>query len=156
MDAAGFEPVFVRQFTVFMENRVGRLQLLVSALEAAGKIVAMSIAETADAALIRVICARSEPARKALQGDGFSFTESNLLAIELPQRTRHPMVAICAALLSAEISISYAYTFLLPPRRPALALCTDDPILASQILIRKGFTILGESDLSDQSDNASN
>ena len=43
MEGAGFEPARVRQFTVFLENKVGRLQNLVRALEAGhGKIVALS------------------------------------------------------------------------------------------------------------------
>ena len=59
----------------------------------------------------------------------------------------HPLIAICAALLSAEINIHYAYPLLLHPHAPTLALYVDDPTLAAQILIRKGFKLIGESDL---------
>ena len=48
---AGFESTRVRQFTIFLENRVGRLQTLVRALEESeARIVAMSIEESADSA----------------------------------------------------------------------------------------------------------
>jgi hypothetical protein len=57
------------------------------------------------------------------------------------------MVAICTALLSAEINIHYAYPLLRAPKQPAIALYVDDPTLAAQILIRKQFTLIGESDL---------
>ena len=60
---AGFEPATVRQFTVFLENRVGRLTLLVRALEESTRIVGLAIEESAEAALARIICADSEAGR---------------------------------------------------------------------------------------------
>src|SRR5438270_3822872 len=50
---AGFELTRVRQFTVFLENRVGRLQMLMRALEEGNRVCAISIEESADAALVR-------------------------------------------------------------------------------------------------------
>lgn len=145
---AGFEPTRVRQFTVFLENRVGRLQTLVRTLEeSVARIVGLSIEESADSALVRIICSEPDAARAALQDAGFSFSESELLAVELPKRTRQPLIAICSALLTAEINIHYAYPLLVRPRGPVLALYVEDPTLAAQILIRKGFTLIGESDL---------
>ena len=87
-----------------------------------------------------------------LKGAGFSFSESDLLAVELPRRTKQPMIAICSALLAAEINIHYAYPLLVRPRGPVLALYVEDPTLAAQILIRKGFTLIGESDLRPKAD----
>jgi hypothetical protein len=145
---AGFELTRIRQFTVFLENRVGRLQGLLRAFEdTAGKICAMSIEESADSALIRIICSEPDMGREALRRGGFSFSESELLAVELPQRTRQPLIAICTALLAAEINIHYAYPLLQRPHGPAMALYVEDPTLAARLLIRKGFTLIGESDL---------
>jgi hypothetical protein len=147
-EGAGFEPTRIRQFTVFLENRVGRLRGMLDALEEdAGMIVALCIEESADAALVRIICSSPEKGHRRLQAAGFSISESEILAVELPQRSRHPWIAVCSALLAAEINIHYAYPLLLPPRGPAIALYVDDPTLAAQLLIRKGFTLIGESDL---------
>jgi len=77
-----------------------------------------------------------------------AFTEQDLLVVQVPKRAKHPLVMICAALLAAEINIHYAYPLLISPAGPALALYVDDPTLAAQLFIRKGFTLLGESDLS--------
>ena len=148
MDGAGFESTRVRQFTVFLENKVGRLQTLVRALEqGSGRIVAMSIHEAADSALVRLICSAPDESREILQFGNFAFSESELLAVELPKKTRQPMIDICSALLAAEINIHYAYPLLLRPRGPSLALYVDDPTLAARLLVRKGFTLIGESDL---------
>ena len=145
---AGFELTRIRQFTVFLENRVGRLQGLLRAFEEhSGKICALSIEESADSALVRIICSEPDLGRDALRHGGFSFSESELLAVELPGRTKHPLIQICSALLAAEINIHYAYPLLQRPHGPAIALYVEDPTLAAQLLIRKGFTLIGESDL---------
>jgi hypothetical protein len=144
---AGFESTRIRQFTVFLENRVGRLQGLLRAFEeSAGKICAMSIEESADSALVRIICSEPDMGRDALRQNKFSFSESELLAVELP-RTRQPLISICTALLAAEINIHYAYPLLQRPNGPAMALYVEDPTLAARLLIKKGFTLIGESDL---------
>jgi hypothetical protein len=147
-EGAGFEPTRVRQYTIFLENKVGRLQTLARAMEeGTGKIVAMSIQESADTALVRLICSDPDESCEILRYAGFAFSESEVLVVELPKRTKQPLIEICSALLAAEINIHYAYPLLLRPRGPSLALYVDDPTLAGRLLIKKGFTLIGESDL---------
>ena len=147
-EGAGFEPTRVRQYTIFMENKVGKLQTLVRGLEqGAGKIVAMSIQENADTALVRLICSDPDESRDILKFAEFAFTENEILVVEFPKKSKQPLIDICSALLAAEINIHYAYPLLLRPRGPSLALYVDDPTLAGRLLIRKGFTLIGESDL---------
>ena len=147
---AGFEPTRIRQFTVFLQNKVGRLQQLVRAFEEhEGRIVALSIEESGDAALVRIICSDPDRGKDILDNTGFTYGETDILAVELPKRTKQPLIAICAALLTAEINIHYAYPLLLRPHGPTLALYVDEPTLAAQIMIRKGFNLIGESDLKD-------
>jgi hypothetical protein len=144
---AGFERTRVPQFTIFLENRVGRLNALVRLLEEhIGEICAMSIEESADSALVRVICSHPDETRETLRGASVSFSENEVLIVEIPARAKHPLMAICTAMLSAEINIHYAYP-LLRRKQPALVLYVDDPTLAAQILIRKQFVLIGESDL---------
>jgi hypothetical protein len=145
---AGFEPTRVRQITVFLDNRVGRLQTLVRAYEeAGGRIMSLSIQNSADTALVRLICSEADLARDALGKHGFAFAEQDVLIVQVPPRHSQPLVAICSVLVSAEINILYAYPLLIGPKGPALALYVDDLTLAAQLLIRKGFTLIGESDL---------
>ena len=145
---AGYERTRVRQFTIFLENRVGRLGQLVRTLEEGlSKIVAISIEESADAALVRLICSEPDHGRTVLRNASFSFSETELLAVELPKRSKQPLISICSALLAAEINIHYCYPLLVRPRGPALALYVEDPTLAAQLLIRKGFTLISEADL---------
>ncbi len=148
LESAGYELTRVRQFTVFLENKVGRLQSLVRSLEqGVGKIVALSIEESGDAALVRLIAAHSEFGRELLKTAGFSFSETEMLAVQLPRNVKQPLVSICAVLLTAEINIHYAYPLLQGPKGPCMALYVDDPTLAARLLIKKGFNLIGESDL---------
>ena len=150
MSGAGFEPTRIRQFTIFLENKVGRLQQLVRVFEEQEtRIVALSIEESGDAALVRIICDSPDLGKEILAQHGFPFGETDILAVELPKRTLQPLIAICSAMLSAEINIHYAYPLLLRPHGPTLALYVDEPTLAAQIMIRKGFKLIGESDLRD-------
>ena len=148
---ATFEPPRVRQFTIFLENKVGRLQNLIRCLEeGVGRIVALSVEESGDATLVRLICGHSAFGRELLRTANIPFAEAELLAVELPKRTRQPLVSICSALLAAEINIHYAYPLLNHNGHPAMALYVDDPTLAAELLIRKNFTLLAESDLNQQ------
>jgi hypothetical protein len=144
-EGAGFELTRVRQFTVFLENKVGRLQTLVRSLEqGVGKICGLSIEESGDSALVRMICAHSEFGRELLRTGGFAFSEAEMLVVVMPKVNKQPILSICSALLAAEINIHYAYPLL---SHRAIALYVDDPTLAAQLLFRKGHTLIGESDL---------
>jgi hypothetical protein len=107
----------------------------------------LTIEESADSSLVRLICSEPDLSRDLLQREAFAFGESELLAVELPKRSAQPVLSICSALLAAEINIHYAYPLLVRPKGPALALYVEDPTLAAQLLIKKGFTLIGESDL---------
>lgn len=144
---ARFEPTRVRQVTVFLDNRVGRLQTLIRTYEqAGGKIRSLAIENATDVALVRLICSDVELARRTLQSEGFAFAEQDMLIIKLPAGS-HPLQSVCAVLLAAEISIHYAYPLMGGKGTPAIVLYVDDLVLASQLMIKKGFTIIGESDL---------
>lgn len=148
LEGAGFESPRVRQFTIFLENKVGRLQMLFRSLEqGVGRIVALSIEESTDAALVRLICAQPDFGRELLQTGGFPFCESELLAVELPRGTQQPLLAVCSALLGAEINIHYAYPLLARPHGPTIALYVDDVSVSADLLIRRGFKLIGQSDL---------
>jgi hypothetical protein len=76
-----------------------------------------------------------------------------VLIVALPRR-KDPMISICSALLTAEINIHNAYPLLIcPPDSAALVIYCDDSILASQLLMRKGYRLIGESDLGESRDS---
>jgi hypothetical protein len=138
----------VRQFSVFLENRVGVLLDFVRKFETSNNhIVAMSVHDSADCAIVRVVLSDPERARETFEFAKLPFLESDLLVVQLPD-TPQPLARICKALLAAEINIHYAYPLMLSPRsQPAIAIHVEDHETAINTLQKQGFTILTERDL---------
>jgi hypothetical protein len=138
----------VMQFSVFLENRVGMLLHLVRAFSGSKvKIVGLSISDSTDCCILRIVLSHPEQGRELLQLANLTFAENDLLVCEL--RAGHTsLVEICTALLQAEVNIHYAYPLIIHPQgRAALALHVDNNELGAQTLNDKGFEILCEADL---------
>ena len=146
--ARGRDYPSVRQFNVFVENRVGNLLSIVRRFEATDiRIVSLTVVDSADCAIIRLVLTDPERALEIFERAKLPITESDLLVVELPD-TKQPLVAICKALLAAELGINYAYPLLIGPHgRSALALHVEDHETAAKTLERLGFTLFTEGDL---------
>ena len=138
----------LRQFSVFVENRVGRLHDLLRLFEAREiRVVALSIANSVDCALVRIMVHDSDRAREILQFSQFSFAETDLVGVALPHSPQ-PFMTICLALLQAEINIHYTYPLLYQRHgRGAIALYVDDVDGALKTLADKGLSVITENDL---------
>ena len=138
----------VRQFNVFVANRLGGLADVVRRFETTDvHIVALTVVDSADCAIIRLVLTDPERSLEILQQKGFAVTESDLLVVQLPEGNQG-LVQICKALLGAEINIHYAYPLLVGPAgRAALALHVEDHETAMQNLVSQGFTVFTENDL---------
>jgi hypothetical protein len=141
----------VRQFNVFVENRVGNLLSVVRRFESTDiRIVALTVIDSADCAIIRLVLSDPERAREIFDFAGLPCTESDLLVVELPDTDR-PLVDICKALLGAEISVHYAYPLMIGPKgRSALALHVEDHETAVNTLHRMGFNMFTEKNLREE------
>ena len=140
----------IRQFTVFLENRVGQLLEVVRRFEGSKvRIVALSINEATECAFVRFLLSHPEQGREILERAGLAMIETDLLGIELPTGSQ-PLLQVCTALLQAEINIVQAYPLIVRPHgRPAVALMVDNLELAMETLGAKGFTMITEGDLAD-------
>ena len=138
----------IRQFTIFLENRVGQLLEVVRRFEGSNvSIVALSINDATECAFLRVILSQPEQGREILERAGLAIIESDLICVELPEGSQ-PLVQVCSALLQAEINIVQAYPLIVHPRgKPVMALMVDNPEAASETLERKGYAMIGEDDL---------
>lgn len=146
--AQSYAPPSVRQFSVFLENKVGKLLSLVRLFDEAATVhlCAFSVVESSDYAVIRMIPNNADAARVILREHGLAFSESDLLIVEL--HDGQSLSSMCLSLLGAELNIRFAYPLLLrPDATPTIALAVDDQHLAGQILRRKHFRLLGEGDL---------
>ena len=138
----------IRQFTVFLENRVGQLLEVVRRFEGSKvRIVALSINDATECAFVRFLLSHPEQGREILERAGLAMIESDLIGIELPEGPQ-PLLQVCTALLQAEINIVQAYPLIVRPHgNAAVALMVDNPDLAMETLNAKGFTMITEADL---------
>ncbi|MBN2580206.1 MAG: acetolactate synthase [Pirellulales bacterium] len=139
----------IRQFTVFLENRVGKLLEVIRRFEGSRvKIVALSISDSSECAFVRFLLSHPEQGREILERAGLAIIESDLIGIELPEGPQS-LVDICTAMLQAEVNIVQAYPLFIRPRgREAVALMVDNIEMGQETLAAKGFTMITENDLS--------
>ena len=140
----------IRQFTVFLENRVGQLLEVVRRFEGSKvRIVALSINDATECALVRFLLSHPEQGREILERSGLAMIESELIGVELPSGSQ-PLLKICTALLQAEINIVQAYPLMIRPHgKPAVALMVDNIEMSLDTLSSKGFTMITEDDLNE-------
>jgi hypothetical protein len=138
----------LRQFTVFLENRVGQLRDVVRRIEISGnRILAFSISDSAECAFVRFLFAYPERGRETLERADLAFIESDCIGVELPQ-SGEPIEQVCLALLQSELNIVQAYPLLARGiDGPAIAIMVDNTEVALETLSRKGFRLLHEGDL---------
>src|SRR6056297_2173470 len=141
----------IRQFTVFLENRVGQLLEVVKRFEGTGiRIVALSISDAAECAFVRFVVSDPDRGRDILERSGLAIIETDLVGVELPEGPQ-PLLRVCTALLQAELNIIQAYPLIVRPNgNPAVAIMVENIELAMQTLREKGFTIITEGDLDDR------
>ena len=99
----------IKQLSVFLENREGRLEEVLTTLkEEKINIISLSLADTSDYGMLRILVEEPERGRDALKAKGFSATLSDIVAVTLPhkigalQETLH-------ILYEAGINIEYMY-----------------------------------------------
>jgi hypothetical protein len=138
----------VKQFSVFAENRVGRLYDLTSLLKDNNvHIMAITVLDTTDSSIIRVVVDDPSKARELLISNDLPYGECNVLAVEIADESE--LRGVLAALLEAEINTHYVYSFIKRPAdRSALAISAEDQDTAAQSLSQRGFKVLQQSDIS--------
>lgn len=138
----------VRQFSIFMENKVGRLSDIVRLLEEHQiHILALTTLDTTDSAITRVVVDDPDKARELLGEHSISYSESQILAVEMAGE--HDMARVLAALLETEINIHYIYAFLSRPMgKSALAMSIEDIDVAVHILNTRNIKVINQRDIS--------
>jgi hypothetical protein len=138
----------VKQFSVFTENRVGRLFDLTSLLAMHHvHIMAVNVLDVTENAIVRLIVDDPDRTRELLVNNDYSYGETDILTVEISGETS--LKQVLAALLEAEINIHYVYAFIKRPEgRSAFALHVEDAEIGAQALGHRGFKVLTQRDIS--------
>ena len=138
----------VQQISLFMENRAGRLAEITRLLaDAEINIRALSLADTSDFGILRLIVDKPEHAYKLLKGAGYTTSRTEIVAVEVPDRPGG-LAEVLTVLEKGDINVEYMYAFV--ERRPAEAVLVfrfEDADKALHVLQAAGLTVLTEKEV---------
>lgn len=132
----------VRQVTVFLENDKGHLAALTRALaDADVNMEALTIAETSDYGLVRIVCDTPDAAREALEAAGFRALVTNVIAVTVPNRPGG-LADLLDVLDEAGLNIEYGYCFSAKEGEAVDVLKVAEPERATAALKAAGYEVL--------------
>ena len=136
----------VEQIAVFLENRSGRLAEITSIIaENNINIRALSVADTADFGILRLIVDKVEEAEKALKEKGFTVGKTTVIAVEVPDRTGG-LAEVLDCVQKVGLNVEYMYAFVNKTGENAVLIFRFyDMTMAIDSLQANGFTILESS-----------
>ena len=136
----------VEQISVFLENKSGRLAEVARALGDAGvNIRALSIADSSDFGILRIIVNDNDKALEVLKKEGFTVSKTEVVAVEVPDRPGG-LAWVLDLLEKRSINVEYMYAFVERSSDNALIVFRFDEMdNAIQVLSSNGVTILNGS-----------
>jgi hypothetical protein len=112
MSERGVRTVNVKQLSVFIENKAGRVSEITGVLGEAGvNIRGFSISDTADYGIVRLIVDQPDLGEKALQDAGFTLKVTEVICLDLPD---HPggLAGVLQVVSDAGVNIEYVYSLI--------------------------------------------
>ena len=101
----------IRQISVFLENRPGRLAVLCRILATAGvNLSTLMLSETGEFGLLRLITPDPDKAKRVVEAAGYAATATDVVALQVPDRPGG-LASVLAALEPHGISVEYMYAF---------------------------------------------
>ena len=142
----------IRQISIFLENRPGQLSQMCRALADAGiNIATLSLADTSDFGIVRLIVDDHEKARDVLLDGGHAVKVTQVVAVCVPDRPGG-MAGVMTVLDEAGANIEYSYAFAFHRGEKAvLVFRFSDNEKAEAALAKAGYTTLAESQVLEAS-----
>lgn len=132
--------ITIQQLSVFLENRAGSMDEVLAVLANNGiNIVALSLADTAEYGMLRMIVSEPAKGRAVLKESGMSASLTDVVALRVPHETGSLSKAM-HQIVEGDVNIEYMYAFANGADASAV-LKTDDPARVVDILRGSGFDV---------------
>jgi hypothetical protein len=133
----------VEQISIFLENKSGRLAEVTGVLAKAGvNIRALSLADTADFGILRLIVNNTDRANQILKERGFTVAKTQVIALEVPD-SPGGLAGILSTLDKAGINVEYMYAFVQRSGDNAIIIFRFDELdKATRALLDAGVRVL--------------
>lgn len=137
----------VKQISVFIENKKGKLaQATRFIAEQNINLRALSIADTQDFGILRIICDDPKAAQAALQDGGYITTMTDVLAAAISD-TPGSLASILEVLSQANVVVEYTYAFNSSKAGAYMIFRVDDNQVAAAALVGAGIKTANQEDL---------
>ncbi len=142
--------MYAEQISIFIENKEGRLAEVTAILrDARVNIRALSLADTTDFGVLRLIVDNNETAEKALKDEGFTVGKTKVLAVEV-QDQPGGLNLILNCLCENDVNVEYMYAFANPQCKNAIMIFRfDDRKKALKILTQKNIKVVTTKEICD-------
>lgn len=140
----------IRQLSLFLENRPGQLRLPCKILGDAGiQVLTMSLADTQQFGILRLVVRDWERAKKVLEAAGMVVNVTEVLAVDVPDRPGG-LEGVLAAFEKAGLGVEYMYAFAASRERgnyATLLFRLEDPDRAARALAEQGVKLVSSAEL---------
>jgi hypothetical protein len=138
----------VEQISIFLENKSGRLADVAGVLAGAGiNIRALSLADTTDFGILRLIVNDTEKAKQVLKDNGFTVGKTEVIAVEVPDRPGG-LAHILKVMTEEGVNVEYMYAFVQRSGGNAIIIFRFDELeKAIHALQKAGVVILKGEDV---------
>jgi len=137
----------VQQISVFLENKAGRIAHVSAVLRDSGvNIRALTVAESSNYGVLRMIVNRPDDAAAVLKAAGFMVKLNPVIAVEIDDREGilHDIMKLCD---TEDMNIEYMYSFVEQRSKKAiLFLRFDDTVKAAETFVKNGFKLLSSEE----------
>ena len=139
--------MFINQLSVFIENRTGRLDDVLEALKEADiNIISLSLADSSDYGLLRMIVSEPAKAKEALKAKDFAAMLTPVLVVKLSHQVGQLQVLL-SEICKAGIDIEYMYALATGTDDASIVIKTADLEIAANILEQKGVELIRSNEL---------
>ncbi|MCD6232484.1 amino acid-binding protein [Candidatus Aerophobetes bacterium] len=139
----------INQISVFLENKIGRLAEVTKVLGSKGiNIRALSIADTAEFGILRMIVSQPEEACSILEKSGFTVSKTEVIVVEIMDRPGG-LAEVLEILAKACLNVEYLYAFVAPKGKNALVVLKIEKLTeVVELLRREKVKILTREEIS--------
>ena len=141
--------MYINQLSVFLENREGRLEKVLDTLKQNNiNIISLSLADTSDFGMLRMIVSNPQVGKDALKAEGFSAMLTPVLAVKLSHQVGQLQVLL-SEICKAGINIEYTYALATGNDDASIVLKPADLEKAAAVLEETGVELIRATELSN-------
>ncbi len=139
--------MYLKQLSVFLENREGRLEDVLKVLKDTNvNIVSMSLADTSDYGLLRLLVDKPQEGKDALNEEGFSAMLTDVMGVRLNHKVGQ-LQELLQVICDSHINIEYMYALSTGTDDASVVIKTSDLAKAAELLEKTEVELVAANEI---------